>query len=199
MYWRDIEIGKHIKYENKGYIIVSAGHRDNNDYFLDRLKTIIELSDMTISNSLGTHVGYCVFLGKPHHIYSQEIKIEADSVQDFNIEMNSRGTDFEKYYSFEKMSFNRLFSQYKEQITKEQINLCNKYWGFDEIKSKEELYFIFDYCEKMFNDCSNKIDKDVNLDEINNIYYEYTLKYLKSNSFNNIIMESLCNDYKTNK
>lgn len=45
--------------------MTTAGHQlDIN--FLNRLKTIILLSDYTCSNSIGTHTGYCVYLGKPH-------------------------------------------------------------------------------------------------------------------------------------
>ncbi|MGF1726740.1 hypothetical protein [Photobacterium nomapromontoriensis] len=61
-------------YLNKGYKIVTAGHRLDK-YFLDRLKSIIELSDATYSNKVGTHVGYCISMNKPHLVDEQKIKI----------------------------------------------------------------------------------------------------------------------------
>lgn len=47
----------------KKYEVVTAGHYY--DYnFLPRLRSIIETSDITMSNNLGSHLGQCIYLNK---------------------------------------------------------------------------------------------------------------------------------------
>ena len=48
-------------YEALGYKIVTSGHRFDLN-FLSRQRSFIELADYTMSNNLGTHVGYCIHL-----------------------------------------------------------------------------------------------------------------------------------------
>ena len=55
----DIQQGFDKKYRNKGYRIVSSGTR-NDPYFLNRQRDLMELADMTISNNIGTHIGYSI-------------------------------------------------------------------------------------------------------------------------------------------
>lgn len=66
-YWRDIYVGALEKFKTKDYVIVSAGH-GMSQRFLSRLKSIIELSDYTLSDEFGTHVVYSTCLGVPHVI-----------------------------------------------------------------------------------------------------------------------------------
>lgn len=124
MYWKDVQNGKHIPYEEAGFKIVTAGHI-NDENFLSRLKLVIKLSDMTMSNQLGTHLGYCIALGKPHWLFSQSVSHEGRGVKsEFK-----RPSKWKQTYEQEKLEFQNYFGKYNEKITKEQIKIVQYYWG----------------------------------------------------------------------
>ena len=105
-------------YNKAGFKVTTAGHQlDIN--FLNRLKTIILLSDYTCSNSIGTHTGYCVYLGKPHLVINPVQTLE---------EVNPLWRDL--WETFEKDS---------SQAQVDKRLLAFKYWGFDCVKSREEM------------------------------------------------------------
>lgn len=137
LYFKDVT--QHAEqYQSHGYRIVTAGHIQ--DYhFLERLKTIISLSDMTVSNNLGTHIGYCVSLGKPHHIFHSQI----DYVAHHN-KSGARAAEQERKqrteaqwlkYEQEKQAIIALFSQMTDTISAEQQECVNYYWGQVQKKS----------------------------------------------------------------
>ncbi len=105
-------------YAKAGFKVTTAGHQlDIN--FLNRLKTIISLADYTCSNSIGTHTGYCIYLNKPHLIINPAQTVD---------EVEPLWHDLWK--AFES---NSPQAQIQQQI------LSHKYWGFDCVKSKEEM------------------------------------------------------------
>lgn len=125
MYWKDILEQKHKTYEAQGYNILSAGYiYDEN--FLNRLKDIILLSDYTISNSIGTHIGYCLSLNKPHYYYSQKINYK------FNVEIDEKILE----------GFQKYFSKF-DSISKKQIEFTEQFWGYSFFKEKSELEKTF--------------------------------------------------------
>lgn len=119
MYWKDIQEGKHLQYQRKGYIIVTAGNRWD-PCFLSRLKDILWLSDMTMSNSLGTYIGYALYMGKAFYFYDQEL------IYDENREEQKPIDDKTKQ---NKILFYSCFGNYNTEITDDQKNLVRKYWG----------------------------------------------------------------------
>lgn len=123
--------------KNRGYIIFSAGDRFD-PLFLSRLKSVIKLADGTMSNAMGTHVVYCTYYNKPHWIIPQQLKhIAINSTGKKNIAISNNykiGAEISKWKS--------LFSVYKENITDEQLEQCNLYFGFDCVKTKNEMYEI---------------------------------------------------------
>lgn len=70
-YWRDYFVGRLQKYNINGYVMVSAGH-GMSQKFLSRLRSIIELSDYTMSDAFGTQVGYSIGLGVPHIVLKKD-------------------------------------------------------------------------------------------------------------------------------
>lgn len=118
MYYLDIQkFDYNTNYERNGFKVVTAGHQlDLN--FLRRLKSIIMLSDYTISSSVGTQVGYCIYLKKPHYIIGNHIK--KDMPDDYKEILNS-------------------FKYFSPAITENQYIIAAKYWGFNSIKSPEQL------------------------------------------------------------
>lgn len=119
MYYFDILHTDYAQYYlDAGFIIVTAGHQlDTN--FLSRLKSIIALSDYTVSNSVGTHLGYCIWMHKPHYIIDDSI---------------INGTDLKDY-----KKIGSLFLTYSEKIQPEQYAVVSEYWGFESVKTPEIL------------------------------------------------------------
>ncbi len=123
MYWVDIQKGLYSQYEKKGYKITTAGHIFD-EYFLNRLKSLIELSDYTMSNKFGTHVGYCIHLNKPHYIFNQKIIYISEKKQN-----NIRDNDEMALYLKEEKLFNELFGVIESNITNKQRQVVKYYFG----------------------------------------------------------------------
>ena len=147
LYYSDIELKRDIEYKEAGYIISTGGRREDPD-FLPRLRALIEISDYTASNDVGTHIGYCISLNKPHTIitkerieYSGELKSQAGidevSVENTNI-----------VWSY--------FSEHHPEITAEQRMIVNRYWGLEEHKTPEELYDLLKKCETTFKKAKSR-------------------------------------------
>lgn len=120
MYWKDVQEGKHLQYLREGFTIVTAGNRwDPN--FLSRLKDVLWLSDMTMSNDLGTFIGYALYMGKAYYYFDQDKLFydEKGAVQRQDDDKIKRN----------KILFSRCFGNYSVEITEEQRNLVRRYWG----------------------------------------------------------------------
>lgn len=131
MYWKDIQDGRYVEYEKKGYKIVTAGHR-NDPNFLGRLKDIIDLSDMTMSNTVGTHVGYCVARNKPHYLFNQFQEVEGEKAdEEFKERKN---LEYLRTRDEEVNEVIGAFSKLSYIITEEQKYVVEKYWGKNEVK-----------------------------------------------------------------
>jgi hypothetical protein len=142
LYWRDMLYGVDEIYRSYGYECVTAGDIFD-PLFLPRLKSIINNATITMSNSVGTHLGYCILLNKPHFLIKQNIKILGD--KDTISEMESKA-DQQSFYAIEK-----AFGKYTEVITKAQRKLIASKWGFDQIKTPKELKEILKECEYLYN------------------------------------------------
>lgn len=120
LYWKDIlNTGRLQKYRNSGYTIVCNG-LGSDPFFLSRQKDIIMLSDMVMTNGLGTHIGYAVSLGKPVYFFHQNKQISDE---------NGNLISVNKNYEHVEEHFKKVFSRYSFDITYEQQCLVEKYWG----------------------------------------------------------------------
>lgn len=136
LYFVDIERGMAIPFEREGWKIVTSGRRDNYD-FLNCQKTIISLADHAIFQGISSGIASCVYMNVPVNYYYQ--KAEGIDKQG-KIEANEWVND-----ELEK-KFVGLFSEYNEKITKEQYELCEYLFGYDCIKTQDELKLIFEFC-----------------------------------------------------
>lgn len=143
LFWSDInsEIEKRLK--DEGYLIFSSGHRYDY-YFLSRQKTMIKLADMTMSNSISTHIAYCSYLNKAHWIVKQEVTHTA-----LNEKGKANVAIFENMQDDianqqEKEEFFQAFADYSEVLTDEQRKVCDKYFGQSYIRSKDEIKSIIE-------------------------------------------------------
>ena len=121
------------EYQRLGYTIVSAGHKFD-FMFLSRLKSIISLSDFVLSNSIGTHVGYCTYLNKPQIILDDDSSLSAlkDSAYNDFSEQIARKQTLEIMNAYGEESLGR--------ITPRQLSVAEKYWGVSKVLTKEGMY-----------------------------------------------------------
>lgn len=121
------------EYQARGFIIATSGIDPYS--FLPRQRAVMELSDITVSNDLGTHVGYSVSLGVPHTII--------DPVEDDDMDGLDSGTHKDVLIR-QKRIFNDAFSAERSvgEITKEQRQLVKYFWG-DSFLSPEEMSAAF--------------------------------------------------------
>lgn len=112
------------EYEKAGFKITTAGHRYDLN-FISRLKSIIELADATASNAFGTNIGFSIFLQKPF------LYIHSDSIVSDNTMVSEVLTSF---------------MDYNINISEQQYSVVSKYWGFDCIKTPEQ---IKDFCNSL--------------------------------------------------
>ena len=142
-YYMDVRLKHHLPYEREGFEIVTAGHF--NDYnFLPRLKSIIQTSDMTMSNDIGSHLGYCIYLNKPHFLASSDVKFSNQKEHNHAIAYQMGQVVKEKNKKSENIAkIKDLFSTYDDKITTDQYELISYLWGFDCIKTPDELKKIF--------------------------------------------------------
>jgi len=127
MYWHDVLTHKYVPYQNQGWKVVTAGHRlDTN--FLRRLRSIISLADMVVTNGVGTHIGYAVCLNKPVYVLD---------LPSYNTAFDVNGEKYGAAYARESAqeadkSGNEIkaaFGPYSEVLKQEQIAVVRKYWG----------------------------------------------------------------------
>ena len=131
LYYADI--GKAKLYEQYGFKVVTSGH-ENDANFVPRQRTLIELADYTMSNSVGTQIGYCVYLNKPHYVYKQKVY----QVKGFSSKMEEEQRT-ESVLQAEIQEIESVFSNDTDHITQEQRELVDKFWGVKYIKTPEEL------------------------------------------------------------
>ncbi|KKQ75744.1 MAG: hypothetical protein US96_C0005G0017 [Candidatus Woesebacteria bacterium GW2011_GWB1_38_5b] len=158
LYWKDILYGVDEIYRKFGYECVSAGDIFD-PLFLPRLKAIINSSTVTMSNSIGTYLGYCVFMGKPHYYVDQKILSSGNKpiIRDSKRLSDSKVTS----------TIKQAFGKYRETITREQMEIISPEWGFDQIKSPQEIKNILEECELLYKtDLSKKASDGCNFRQI---------------------------------
>lgn len=125
-YWWNINDRVIDRLSAEGYQIVSAGFQDD-VMFLSRLKTIIDLADCAMGNSVGTHIGYCLHENVPFILLDSKVPKEVTLDRKENKIANTRVSHMQKIR--EAFCIDRHF------ITEEQRRLMNYYWGDDCIKT----------------------------------------------------------------
>ncbi|MDR5637928.1 hypothetical protein RHH25_00735 [Thermosynechococcus sp. PP42] len=136
-YWKDYKPNIFSLYRKHNFYCTTAGHIFDWN-FLSRLKSVISLSDFTASNTIGTHVGYCVYMQKPHWLFEQKITYNCSQ----NVSLKEINNLRKSVLSKEYQQLTQLFTNHLPTITDEQYSICKFLWGFDEIKTKEELKAI---------------------------------------------------------
>ncbi len=139
LYWKDVILGRASDYLKRGYEVVTCGHMLD-DNFLSRLKLILKLSDITISNSVGTHLGYSIYLGKPHTVFKQKIVLTSSNSKNLKYEKSVYNDKSWSSKLMEMQEVESSFSDFSTSISDKQFSIVDKYWGISEIKSPIELH-----------------------------------------------------------
>lgn len=142
IYWKDILLGKHKFYLDKGIECVTAGHiLDPN--FLPRVKSIIQTADLTVSNDASSPLSYCIYMNKPHIIFYQRPKMVGRKY------FKKIMTDYWKSDPYKQVV--KEFSNIQFSITSKQRELLNFYCGTNNIKSKADLKKIVHETEQIYS------------------------------------------------
>ena len=119
MYWKDVlEKPQEVAfYERQGYVVVCSGHRSD-PRFLSRQKDLIYLSDMMMTNDIGSHIGYSICMERPVYFFSQSVSVtqqHLDEIDDGKVVVRTKCRE--------------LFGEFSFEITQPQIEFVTQYWG----------------------------------------------------------------------
>jgi hypothetical protein len=118
--------------------VACNGHRSN-PWFLDSLRTLLELSDGLASNAFGTHLGYAVALDKSIHWLNHPAEQNLSALS-----AKQAAREATEWRERERLS-NALQQvlQHRdaapEQTSKELRQLIEPYWGFAHHRDPQAL------------------------------------------------------------
>jgi len=140
LYYQDILNNNKIVdyYKNLGFLVTTCGYRENRN-FLDMQRTLFELCDASMSNSVGTHIGYSIFLNKPHYYFNQAINKESKNDNISNEYFNDSAQK-------DRIAFGKHFNSFQARITKEQIDACESIFGFSFVRTSNEMRNLLEEC-----------------------------------------------------
>ena len=146
----DVEDGKHLEYIEKGFNVVSAGHKFDKK-FVNRFYEILSNHKHATSNAFGSHVPYSIEMGLTFFILKNEIRIKNLGDKSINLiegsidEYTHANRIMNKYEQAIK-----LFSEVRTEITAEQKVFSEEVLGIHDAISPKKLnrilwreYFIY--------------------------------------------------------
>jgi hypothetical protein len=117
------------------WIVACNGHRSN-PWFLDSLRTLIELSDGLASNAFGTHLGYGVALGRRLHWIP--VAVEQDLTCLWSDKSEEEALEWEERQRLSAVLVAALSLEPPQSQAAVQA-LLDPYWGFANVQSPEAL------------------------------------------------------------
>lgn len=150
-------------YESMGFTVVCSGYRTDRD-FLVRQRAYFELADVVVTNSVGTHMGYAIALNKPVCLFVQKISQEYDN----QITKESEDADAVALAAIEEIQ--QVFEGMHSEITPEQKEIVEKYWGLSKFRSPEDMRLILEASQNVLRKArfSNRSNKELYLEYANN-------------------------------
>jgi hypothetical protein len=165
--WQNILDGDAEIYIKNGFEIVTAGNIMN-QMFLSRLKSIIELATMTVSNIIGTQIGYCVIWNKPHFVIKTLFQRSGSKIQFAN---TSDPNDFSSPGNKASKEILDAFMEIRDDITPKQREIIDRYWGMQDIKSVKDMYEILGVTEELYRKENGGIPR-----ELKEVFGKYEVK-----------------------
>ena len=140
LYWKDIQKGIDKVYRDGGFECVCCGHMFD-IFFLSRLKSLLEIADATISNGVGSHIGYSVFMNKPHYFVPDEYLVNDivgnEGKEEKDMKQHSQNYK-EIYYGF--------IDNNNYMITDSHKKIVDKFWGISNIRRPDSIRNILESC-----------------------------------------------------
>lgn len=132
MYWRDVNLGRHLPFQKRGLSIVSAGHIYDGYAFLFRLYHLCSIHRYACSNGFGSHMFYAVNAGCAYyHFHNGEYSYEIGPVG-YADNLPETDTAIEQELA-------SLFSDPRPIMTEEQLRTVDYYLGTSYLRSPREL------------------------------------------------------------
>ncbi|MDX6190119.1 hypothetical protein SGQ83_12230 [Flavobacterium sp. Fl-318] len=143
LYFKDIQIGRAKDYIDKGYKVVTAGH-SNDAFFLNRLKSIMELSDSIISNEVGSYIAYAVYLKKTIELIRQKTVLSYEKSNENNANAIAL-IDIRKHWDEYNLMQDKLFKIFDGHIlNNSDYEYVTTLFGLNHIKTASELYELLE-------------------------------------------------------
>ncbi len=117
-----------------GWIVACNGHRSN-PWFLDAMRTLLELSDGLVSNAFGTHLGYGVALGRRLHW------IDTTAEQDLSGLAGPKAEEEAREWAERQRLSAELRACLADPASAATAvrGLLDPFWGFDAVRGPGEL------------------------------------------------------------
>ena len=135
VYWADYVRGYAKPYLDAGFECVTCGHIAD-PFFLERQKALFAVADASISNSVGSHIGFSIYMHKPHVLLEDDAKweniLEGCTVTKEGMELRHHSNNYREIRD-------AFINKTDFVITEEQKRVVDKYWGVSCIKSPAEL------------------------------------------------------------
>lgn len=133
LYWKDIQRGTSKIFSDAGFECVCCGHIFDQS-FLERQKALFEISDATISNAIGSHVGYSILMDTPHRLVPDNFKLVDKCLDEGAEEMNMINTSKNYQEIYDAFLDNDMYI-----ITENQRQIVDKYWGISSKMTPRQL------------------------------------------------------------
>ena len=123
------------------WIVASNGHRSN-PWFLDAMRTLLEICDGMASNAFGTHLGYGVALGLRLHWISVDVEQDLSRMDALKAVEEREEWLTRQHLSMElakALIANKSDHDLSWQIEQSVRQVLNPFWGFDCIREPQAL------------------------------------------------------------
>lgn len=183
LYWKDVELSQDKIYKKYGFEVVTAGYMYDSN-FLSRLRSIIELSDFTIANDIGTSSMYALSLNKPHLILPMDIQYDLEKTDGKYLSTVAEDSYNKTMESLKYEDIDLIISSLLKsngEITAENRKLINNYSGIDCVKSNDELKNIILACETQYSKFNYYLKKPLFLKEYVSRMMRITKNIIKKN------------------
>ena len=136
VYWKDVLRGVVPAYRDAGFQCMTAGHMYD-PLFLRRLRSLIELADVTAANNLGTHLGYAVHCGRP--CWLQLVPVRRTAKQAFRRIGTVLG----------EPEYQAAFGAQDLHISPAQRELLETLWGSGAVRTPDEIRALLEEGERL--------------------------------------------------
>jgi len=131
MYWRDVNLGYHLPFLEKGFLVVSAGHIYD-PYFLYRFYDLCNKHVYSSGNNFGSHIFYSIKAGCSYfHLDSIKYNVHTGS--------DTHKNDISGIPKFLHNYFLSLFSEPHRYTKKDQLDFVDYFLGTKYLKRPHEL------------------------------------------------------------